>query len=260
VLHTFKIRLYQTLRWCLLLSWLLLLSSCVQYDLTLKFDHQLHGQIVQVITLNDRAAAVANGTLAPWVSSLEARTRQLGGTVTETGYHQRSLAVPFTTGEELVKRFNRLFADALPVDGVPNGAPVSAATAQILTVPGLGPILFHLTVEQANWVLASRTHLTYDLDLQQLPSVGAADRALDEDRRWSTLGFRLQTPWGLGRVLPTSATPDLILPNGARWQLQPGQAYHIEVQFWLPSLVSLGAVGIAIFVVLGYFLRYRVLQ
>ena len=44
-----------------------------------------------------------------------------------------------------------------------------------------------------------------------------------------------------------------------RWRLEPGRAYHIEVWFWVPSLVALGAVVISLLVVLGYFLRYRLL-
>ncbi|MBE9113313.1 hypothetical protein IQ273_28455, partial [Nodosilinea sp. LEGE 07298] len=46
-------------RWALLLWLPLLLSGCLRYDLTLRFDHHTHGQIVQTIDLGDRAAALA---------------------------------------------------------------------------------------------------------------------------------------------------------------------------------------------------------
>jgi hypothetical protein len=247
---------YRHLRWAILLPCLLLLSGCCQYDLTLRFDHQLRGQIIQVISLSDRGAAVADGSLAPWLHDLETRTRQLGGTVAATGYHQRSLTVPFTTSDDLVARFNRLFAEGPPPAPPAQGAAPGEAT-QILEIPGLGPVPFDLAIDQVNWVFASRTHLSYDIDLRALPTRSPL-AAESSDRRWATLGFRLQTPWGLGQVLPASAPPTLLLPNGGQWQLQPGERYHIEVRFWLPSLVALGAVAITLVVILGYFLRYRV--
>ncbi len=250
----------QKLRWLLLLPCLLLLSGCLQYDLTLRFDHQLHGHIEQVITLSDRAAAVSHGTLAPWVNALEARVRRLGGMVAETGYHQRTLTVPFTTGEDLVTQFNGLFADQ-PM--VPDPAVIATPRGEVaptLTIPDLGHIPFRLTVDQRSWVFASRTHLICDIDLQQLPANPVFPTEGGNTSPWSTLGFRLQTPWGIGQVLPESASPDLILGNGAQWQLQPGSAYHIDVRVWVPSLVSIGAVIIAILVVLGYFFRYRVFR
>lgn len=250
---------YRTLRWLVVLPCLLLLSGCFQYDLTLRFDHQLQGQIKQVITLGDRAAAVANGTLAPWLKTLETRTRQLGGTVAETGYNQRSLVVPFTTSADLVNQFNQLFADQPPTQEQPNAGPASTEMASTLTIPDLGQVPYKLAIDQRDWLFASRTHLTYDIDLQQLPTAPASAANEWENRPWADLSFRLQVPWGLSQVLPTSAAPDDILPNGARWQLKSGHAYHIEVWFWVPSLVALGAVVITLVVILGYFLRYRVL-
>ena len=244
------------LRWLLLLPAVLLLSGCFQYDLTLRFDHQLHGHIEQVIVLSDRAAAVTNGSLAPWVQSLEARTRQLGGSITATGYHQRSLVVPFTTSRDLVDRFNTLFADESFTDQA--AAAPTTETTSTFTIPGLGPISFRLSVDQRSWGWAGGTHLTYDLDLGQLPASSPLGPDNPDGQPWSTLGFRLQTPWGLSQVLPGSADPDHILPNGAQWQLQPGRRYHIDVMFWVPSLVFLGTVVITGLVLLGYVLRYRV--
>ena len=248
------------LRWLLLLPVLLLLSGCFQYDLALRFDHQLHGQIEQVITLSDRAAAVAHGTLAPWVQALEARTRQLGGTVTETGYHQQTLVVPFTTSRDLVEQFNRLFADEPPRAKVPGTTDDVETDIPILTIPDLGQVPFRLALDQRDWLFASQTRLTYDIDLQAFPAELPPGNDRVESRSWSTLTFQLQTPWGLSAVLPTSALPSLTWPRGARWQLKPGHAYHIDVKFWVPSLVALGASVITLFVILGYFLRYRVLH
>ena len=252
--------LHRTFRWLLLFPCLLLLNGCFQYDLTLRFDHQLHGQIEQVITLSDRAAAVAQGTLAPWVNSLEARTRNLGGTVAETGYNQRTLIVPFTTGHDLVERFNHLLADRQPATAPAEPTTLPAEASPTLTIPDLGQIPFRLSVDQRSWFFVSQTRLTCDIDLQQLPKASARSNQGRGDRPWSSLGFRLQTPWGISQVLSDSVSPNLSLTNGAQWQLQPGSLYHIAVRFWIPNPVSIGAVVIALFVLLGYFLRYRIFR
>ena len=112
---------------------------------------------------------MASGTLAPWVEALESRTRQLGGTVASTGYHQRSLVVPFTTSRDLVEQFNRLFADGSIADRPSKLDDPAQEVTSTLTIPDLGQIPFHLALHQKDWIFASRTHLTYDLDLQQLP-------------------------------------------------------------------------------------------
>jgi hypothetical protein len=247
---------YRSLRWLVLLPCLLLLCGCFQYDLTLRFDHQLHGHIEQSITLDGRAAAIANGTLAPWLHALEARTQELGGTVASTGYNQRLLVVPFTTSKDVVRQFSRLFADGQPTAPTAESADPSQEVTATLTIPDLGRVPFHLAFRQQDWIFASRSHLIYDIDLQQLPpATPRIDRA--ESASWSTLDFRLQTPWGISQVAPESNAPTQNLPNGAGWRLEPGKAYHIEVWFWVPSLVALGAVIIGLLVLLGYFLRYR---
>lgn len=251
-------KVYGKLRWVVLVPCLLLLSGCFQYDLTLRFDHQLHGQIVQTIDLSDRAVAVAQGTLAPWFNQLENRTRQLGGRVIKTGYNQLELAVPFTTSDDLVKRFDRLFTDTLATTGPSAETDNLSHDIQSLTIPGLGQATFRLAIDQTNWVLASRTHLIYDIDLRELPPGPAAPGDDPQQPIWSDLGFQLQTPWGLGQVAAASTSPTVLLPNGGRWRLQPGETYHIDVRFWVPSLVALGTLAIAVAVILGYFLRYRV--
>ncbi|MGF1571276.1 MAG: DUF3153 domain-containing protein [Nodosilinea sp.] len=231
----------------LLLPLLILLSSCLQSDLTLRFDHQTHGQILQSINLSERGAALARDSLNPWLASLEQPVQQLGGTLRQDS-QTIALSVPFSTSQDLVERFDQLFGT------VP--AEFSDAAPQ-LVIPRLGTVPFRLGVDQHSWGVASRTHLTYDLDLRELPANEIPGSGAK--RPWAELYFSLQTPWGVGQVLPTSLRPVTQLPTETRWQLQPGELNHIDVDFWLPNAVGIGTVIILVMVLGGYFLRYRLL-
>ncbi|MGG6237490.1 DUF3153 domain-containing protein [Nodosilinea sp. AN01ver1] len=247
-----------------LLLWLpLLLSGCLRYDLTLRFDHHTHGQIVQTIDLSDRATALAQPTLEPWLEELKERSRPLGGQLSQSP-QTVTLTVPFSTARDLGDRFQQLFA-AAPEVAQPEGKQAEALDVSdnlarptgstYLQLPGWGPVPFELDLEQTSWVFVSRTHLTYALDLRDLP-------ANEEDAAtaaWADLRFRLQVPWGLAQL--ATATPPLSQDaTGAVWQLQPGQTTRIDAVFWLPNAIALGTLGIAALVLGGYGLRYRVFK
>ncbi len=243
------------LRKTLLLLLPLLLSGCLRYDLTLRFDHQSHGQISQTIDLGDRGAALAQPTLEPWLEELKVRSRPLGGQLSQSP-QTVTLTVPFGTARNLADRFQQLFSTPeLAAD--PDQAQafnLEKPGPTYLQLPGWGPVPFELGVEQTNWVLVSRTHLTYTLDLRDLPANGE-DAATPA---WADLRFRLRVPWGLTQI---AATPPLSQDaTGAVWQLQPGQITRIDAVFWLPNAVALGTLGIVALVLGGYGLRYQVFK
>jgi hypothetical protein len=241
-----------------------LLRGCLRYDLTLRFYHHTHGQILQTMELSDRGAALAQPTLAPWLEDLKARSRPLGGQLSQ-GPQTVTLAVPFGTAADLVQRFTQVFAvaesapDAVPgaTTGVQDGNALSQGPGPRLELAGWGVVPFELAIDQRNWGLASRTHLTYVLDLQDLPANG--DGLTDTAPPWADLRLRLQVPWGLAEN-PQGTPPITQDVTGATWQLQPGQLTRIDVVFWLPNAVALGTLGIVALVLGGYGLRYRVLK
>lgn len=245
--------LWQTL----LLLLPLLLSGCLRYDLALRFDHQSHGQISQTIDLSDRGAALAQTTLAPWLEELKARSRPLGGHLSASP-QTVTLTVPFGTAADLGDRFRQLFAAAVsPVlESVPTAEPSPADSPTYLQLPGWEPVPFALDIQQTNWLLASRTHLTYRLDLRQLPPNGDD---LADPAPWADLRFRLQVPWGL-QLLPTATPPTQQNATGATWPLEPGEITTIDATFWLPNAIALGTLGIAALVLAGYGLRYRIFK
>ena len=259
--------------WGRLLALLVLplaLSGCLRYDLTLRFDHQTHGQISQTIDLSERGAALAQPTLGPWLEALKARSRPLGGQLSQ-GPQTVTLTVPFGTAADLGDRFQQLFADAAPAAPVAEPDTFSVGGSSVdsskeepptdqptyLQLPGFGPVPFALALEQTNWLLASRTHLTYRLDLSQLPLEAPRPSNEPAEVAWADLRFRLQVPWGIADIAPTATAPLAQDPTGATWQLEPGQITSIDATFWLPNAIALGTVGIVALVLAGYGLRYR---
>lgn len=217
------------------------LSGCFKYDLTLQFDSQTHGQIVQQIQLSERAVALGGSAVQDWLSGLESRVRRLGGQVDHPTQETLRLVVPFSNGTQLVQRFNHLFQSEQPT-----GLPI----ANLATVPSQ----FSLT--QQNRILAIRNHLTFDLDLRTLPrQPQTATGLIGSTADWLDLRFTLQVPWGL-RPGAAEALPLAAPGPSPSWPLQPGEINHIDVTFWVPSPIGLGALAIAAVVLLGYFGKY----
>jgi len=229
----------------LLLALALLLSGCLQSDLTLRFDHHRHGQLSQSIHLGPRGEALLQGALADWFQELTERTQALGGDLRSTpdGFEW---VMPFTTAVDLMARFQQTWAET-PAD--------RPASGPVLQIPGVAAMPLSLEVSQRNWLLASRIHLIYDLDLQSL-SPWLKPQTMAEGQA-DSLTWRLQVPWGVA-VQPGSVRATVTSPKDLLWSLQPGQSHHIDVVFWLPNPVGLGTLGIVLLVLLGYFLRYRV--
>ena len=125
----------------------ILLSGCLRYDLTLRFDHHTHGQILQTMELSDRGVPLAQPTLAPWLEDLKARSRPLGGQLSQ-GPQTVILAVPFGTAADLVQRFTQVFAvaesapDAVPgaTTGVQDGNALSQGPGPHLELAGWGVV------------------------------------------------------------------------------------------------------------------------
>ncbi len=221
----------------------LLISGCVQSDLTLHFDHQTRGLMTQSIRLHQSGSPLANPALEPWLTTVRERVGELGGSFTQTP-DQINLAVPFTTAADLEQRFSQTWAAIAAMDTLP--------------ISGIQPLPVNLQIQQNHWLLASRNHLIWDFDLQSLRDLGGLHQG-EKGQNWASFSLRLATPWG-GRVLASGPTAAAF--SQARevcWQLQVGELNHLDVIFWLPDLVGIGALVIAMVVVLGYFLRYRLL-
>jgi hypothetical protein len=241
---------------------LMLLTGCVKYDLEINFASQNHGEIIQHIQIGERLSSFSSETARLWLESIKRRTRDLGGKTHKISAQEILVNIPFNNGVELADKINQFMN--------PVGQPASGAKKELN--PELSPISAAMSVTQNNWLFALRNRLIYDLDLRSLGVISTNGNLLISPGALLDLQFALRTPWG-GKVITDDAvTPgsELEAKNGQNaplmpeiidqektfiWHLQPGQMNHIEVIFWVPSPIGIGAGIIALFIGISMYVK-----
>lgn len=209
---------------CLLLC--PLLTGCVDYDLSIRFDSQTHGVITQTIHLSDRLLAFTEGDHIPAFDQLSTRAKALSGKTRRIDEDTLQLTIPFYNGADLVEKFNTFYS------------------SERSNLPGTPDIHAHLALMQRNYFFALKNTLVYDLQIDPAKTLGI-DQGLN-DISWLNLNFHLETPWE-----PVGEPAD--------WHLDTDQPQHIEKTFWIPSPIGIGAGVITILCGLGYVLKHRLL-
>jgi hypothetical protein len=226
----------------------LLLSGCVKYDVGVTFNHSNSGELVQHIKLGERLTSFSGDYVYAWLDSIENRARKLEGKVRRISQEEVIVTIPFSNGQELQTKFNDFFSSQhnQKVEANPNK-----------TDSELPKIESNLLLFQNNFLLLVRNRLIYDLDLRSLALIASKGNVLTDTGAILDLEFSLKTPWGAKNIqLTENAVEPAKQGNQLVWRLQPGELNHIEVVFWLPSPLGIGALLIILFVWGGLYLRY----
>jgi hypothetical protein len=224
---------------CCLLS--IALSGCMKYETGINFHSLNYGEIIQHIEIGDRLNNFSQQAVQTWIASIEERTKAARGKIERSSDGNLNVIIPFNNPQELVSKLDSYFnANPLP----------SQEQAGLNT---------HIQIDQNNFFLVVRNHLTYDIDLRfQIvksndPKVSLVSTdALD-------LNLSIQSPWGVN----SNNRPDRIggdrgaNDNQKIWKLRSGQMNHIEATFWLPNPLSIGSIAIALISLAGYYFKYR---
>lgn len=210
-----------------------LLSGCLQYDLDVQFPHQTHGQVVQRIQWRT-GDAIAQQTWADELAQLRDRTRQVGGKIRQPNDHSLEIVIPFNNGQDLAHKFNQFFG--------------SESSLPPLTLPGGDAVSAQLAIQQGNWLVAIRNRLDIAIDLSTVPDLTEIDFPLLKNTQIFSGQIALSAPW--------VRLPSGVLADRKSWSLVPGQVNEIHIDFWVPSPIGIGALTIALAVVLGYTVKY----
>lgn len=233
--------------WVMLLA-ALLLSGCVNYDVGVNFKSQHRGEIVQHIKLGEQLTSFSSSPAQEWLDSIERRARQLGGQTKRLSHEEIVVKIPFYTGAEFESKFNEFFNP-----GVKKGNKTSAG----VDLPKLNS---KASLTQGNFLFFVRNKLSYDLDLRSLGVLSSNGNVIVSPGSLFDLEFSLQTPWGAKSVEKSAnAIAPVVSEQGHKlvWTIQPGELNHLEAVFWLPSPIGIGTLVIALFVVVGFFLKYQ---
>jgi len=239
-------------QWLAIGAIVLSLTGCVNYDIGINFQHQTKGEIVQHVRLSERLSALDQQTLRSWTSSLETRAKQLGGRVQRENRQGLAVIIPFKNGADLADKFDQFFG---------------ATETQLFVVPeateDVPKLTSDLKLTQKNYGVVLHNDLVLDLDLRGLSVLntfgqGFIQRTSDRDS-FINLSFQLNTPWGATYPENEQTLSPQVNGSTLTWSLTPGEIQHIEVQFWLPSPIGIGAIVIVILVILGTYLKHTVL-
>lgn len=225
----------------------LILSGCAKYDLGINFTNANNGELVQHIKLSEPLTSFSGAYLSDWLNTVQSRVQKLEGSVKHISSEEIILKIPFSSGRELEEKFSKFF-----------NYHTNKKANKIDNQQELKNINSQLTIEDNNFLIVSRNRLIYDIDLRSLAILTNKENILKGTNSIINLDFILQTPWGLKNIQQNG---NVIQPekNGKQlvWKLKPGKLNHIEVVFWLPNMLGIGAVIIILFVWSGFYLRYR---
>ncbi|MGP1383358.1 MAG: DUF3153 domain-containing protein [Thainema sp.] len=228
------------------------LTGCADYNIDIRFDHANHGVVTQQIHLSEQVAD--SPSVQDWVSSLKKQAHQFDGRVRQVSPVDWQIQVAFNNGADLQKKFNQLFqAELLTADLA------TPASSSGTLMPALSGIESHLRLQQHNYLVVVRNQLIYDLDLSSLGLRTATGELLLNSGSLLNLDIRLSSPWPLEVVDTGDVTGDIPQrqpgETGWSWSPRAGQPNHLEVVFWLPNPIGIGACAIALLVLVGYLLR-----
>jgi hypothetical protein len=241
---------------CLVLLASVLLSGCVQYEAGVNFENSNRGELVQHIKLAERLTSFSSDSVYQWLNSIERRARKEEGKVRRLSQSEIIVTIPFSSGEELQRKFNEFFN--------PNNNQKSQVKGT--SDSELPKIESNLLSFQNNFLVLVQNRLIYDADLRSLSLIASNGNVLANAGSILDLEFSLKTPWGAKSIQQTESAIAYsplsvgIAPeqnqNKLVWKLIPGQLNHIEAVFWLPSPLGIGSLLIILFVVGGLYLRY----
>jgi Protein of unknown function (DUF3153) len=204
-----------------------ILSGCVNYDLGINFDNPHYGQLVQHIKLGDQLQSF-NSETQQWLDSIQQRTKQLGGKVKRISKQELFVQIPFYNGHELEQKFNQFFQTDNKSD------------KKSQDQSSLPAISSHLTVQQGNFIFLIRNHLIYDLDLRSLALISNQGNVIVSAGSLMDLKFTVNGTW-----------------SNKTLAIKPGELNHLEVTFWQPSPLGIGAFIILGIVLGGFYIKYK---
>ncbi len=230
----------------LLLCCLVFLGGCVRYDVGVTFEGANRGAIAQTIKLSDKLTSFSRSEANEWLKSIEQRGQKLGGKTKHLGDQELLVTIPFASAEDLETKFNAFFN---PEANENQGTQLDFVQLKS-----------QVNLQGSNLLFFQRNYLDLDVDLRALGVLTNQGKVIVDPGSLLDIEFRLLTPWGAKQV---SHSDDLLLPEVSQqghqlvWHLQPGKVNKIEAVFWLPNSLGFGTIAIALFILIGFYLKYK---
>jgi hypothetical protein len=230
----------------LFLCLLIFLSGCVRYDLGMNFAQANKGTIIQHIKLDEQLTNFSESSGNTWLKSIEMRAIQLQGKTKRISPNEIVVTIPFNNGQDLVSKFNKFF----------NNSELNK-TAQNKEFNDLLDLKAEMSIQQSNLVFFERNILNVSADLSPLGVISEEGNVIISSGELIDLQLKFNFPWG-AKPIENSLLPSLeSSKNQYIWQLQPGKVNQIKTVFLLPNYIGLGTLAIALFIIFGFYLKYK---
>ena len=231
----------------LLLSLIICLTGCVSYDVGIKFPQANQGTITQQIKLSEQLSNVSEKEGRAWLKSIEKKASTLQGKSKYLSADEILVTIPFSNGQDLVNKFNQFFltkeknANYLVSDDNLNLLDLSAK----------------LSINQNNALFIERNNLKLIADLTSLGVASGDGNIIFSSGDLINLQVQLDFPFGAKLITNEFAEWEKLENNQYNIKLQAGQINEIQAIFWLPNYIGLGTLGIILFIIFGFYVKYR---
>lgn len=231
---------------CLIIS----LTGCVRYDVEVSFPQANSGTMIQHIKLGEQLTSFSEKEGNVWLNNIERQTVKLGGKTKRLSQEELVVTIPFNNGEELVNKFNQFFVPQLSKKYQQNLPKNNSSNLLELEAK--------MSIQQNNLVLLERNTLHFNADLRPLGVISNEGTIIISSGDLINLQIQFNFPWG-AKLVNNNEFPkwEKTANNQYNIQLEAGQINDITAIFWLPNYVGLGTTAIALFIILGYYLKYQ---
>lgn len=232
--------------WALFLCLLICLSGCVRYDVGVNFSQVNNGTIIQHIKLGEQLTSFSKTEGNAWLKSIEKRAIQLQGKTKKISDEEIAVTIPFNNGQELVSKFNKFFN--------PSEFNKKQKNNQLRELLELKA---EMSIRQSNLLLLERNVLNVSADLRPLGVLSEEGNVIISPGDLIDLEVQFNFPWS-AKFLEGELSSSLeSSESGFVWKLKPGQVNQLKTIFWLPNYVGLGTMAIALFILAGFYLKYK---
>ncbi|GAB4320877.1 DUF3153 domain-containing protein [Cyanobacterium aponinum AL20118] len=227
----------------------LCLTGCVRYDVGIQFPQANHGTMIQHIKLGEQLTNFSEKEGNAWLNSIERRALKLQGKSKRLSQDELVVTIPFSNGQDLVKKFNQFF---IPTLGDKSSQKISDNNSNSLL-----DLSAKMSIKQNNLLFLERNTLNFDADLTPLGVVSSEGNIIISSG--DLINLQIQFDFPLGAKLTTNefAQWEKLPNNQYNIQLSAGQINQLQAVFWLPNYIGLGASAIALFIILGFYLKYQ---
>lgn len=230
---------------CLIIS----LTGCVRYDVEVSFPQANSGTMIQHIKLGEQLTSFSNGEGNAWLNNIEDKARKLQGKTKRLSREELVVTIPFNNGQELVDKFNQFFVPQVSQKTQKNLAKNNSSNLLELEAK--------MSIQQNNLVLLERNTLNFNADLRPLGVISNDGTIIISSGDLIDLQIQFNFPWGAKLVTKEFPKWEKSPDNQYNIKLEAGQINEITATFWLPNYVGLGTMAIALFILLGYYLKYQ---